>query len=334
MFILSCKMSITINTEENMDIQSKMGKADVSSDATSNSITHAKEYLHGLMTNLEDIRLNAGGTRYETQTFHHDGEDHGENICVLKNYKQIQNIAVAGDIRVFGDNALTAIDEGEEFNSPDIGSALVVRGLESFVVGNQFSRAAIIQAKNVYIKSLNYGNFCILADTVFLGKDVGFDAAYQGKGLIVCRKRFVYPFDGERQGVPFEQDDETLQQIMERQDHRSVVESIEQARDVARQKGKSNLTLEAISVVSRLASFWSTILQSRHCCGDAISPLNAIMSTFGKKILSSIQVSTANKICLNSADFNYSTDSSQPLYDVLFEFFMRWCETKKIFPIL
>lgn len=56
------------------------------------------------------------------------------------------------------------------------------------------------------------------------------------KGLIVCRKRFVYPFDGERQGVPFEQDDETLQQIMERQDHRSVVESIEQARDVARQR--------------------------------------------------------------------------------------------------
>ena len=317
-----------------MDIQSKMENADVSGDVTNTSITHAKEYLHGLMTTLEDIRLNAGGNRYETQTFHHDGEDHGENICVLKNYKQIQNIAVAGDIRVFGDNALTAIDEGEEFNSPDIGSALVVRGLESFVVGNQFSRAAIIQAKNVYIKSLNYGSFCILADTVFLGKDVGFDVAYRGKGLIVCRKRFVYPFDGERQGVPFDQDDETVQRIMERQEHRSVVESIDQARESARQKGKPNLTLEAVSVVNSLASFWSTMSQSEHSCGDAISPLNAIMSTFGKKILSSIQVSAANKICLNSADFNYSTDYSQPLYDVLFELFMQWCETKKIFSIL
>ena len=317
-----------------MDIQSIMDNASVNGDVTINYIEHLKEYLHGLMTTIEDIRTNASGNSYETQVFHHDGEDHGENVCVLKNYKQIQNIAVAGDIRVFGDNALTAIDEGGEFNSPDIGSTLVVRGLESFVVGNLFAKAAIIQAKNVYIKSLNYGNFCILADTVFLGKDVGFDVVDRGKGLIVCRKRFVYPFDGERQGVPFEQDDETVQRIMETQDHRSVVESIEQARDIARERGKPNLTLEAVSVVSSMASFWSTISQSRHSCGDVISPLNGIIYPFRKKMLSSIQVSAAHKICLNSADFNYITDYSQPIYDVLFEFFMQWCEDKKLFSTL
>ena len=124
------------------------------------------------------------------------------------------------------------------------------------------------------------------------------------------------------------------QRIIETQNNRSLVESIQQARDIARQRNKPNLTLEAVSVVSSLASFWSNISQSMHSSGDTISPLNAIISPFTRKILSPIHVSAAHKICLNSADFNYSTDSSQPLYDVLFESFMQWCEAKKIFSIL
>lgn len=293
-------------------------------------IKDAMGFLSGLMEDVEKYRAEAEGEHYETKTIRHDGTDDAENVCVLKNYKQISDIAVAGDVTVFGDNALTAIDAGEEFNSPSVGSPLVVRGVERFIVDSLTSHTAIIQAKNVYIKSVPLGKFCIFADNVFFGKGVGVGSSVTG--LVVCKERFVYPFDGERHDVPFLQSSEAIEQIMVNQDHRSNSQKLADAKDSAKRSGNTGAAtmLEFASLAGGIASAFSNMVPSQ----NQTSAPGALLSMLkGEANTSGIQVCSESSICPNNAGFVFTSANILKIYEMLSETFTQWTETKRIFSV-
>ena len=298
---------------------------------SSEKIRQVREQFQILMNKLITIRENAneGDTVSRSVTYDEEYADESKNAAfILKGYRAIADVKIKDDPLIFSDHALTMIDKGVEFNSPNVYGPLVVRDVENFIVDRFMSGPAIIQAKNVYLSSLDAGMllsktpFFIIADNVFLGNQFGFPMnAKKCWGVIVCRNMFVMPFDGSRYDVPFDAPAEELQKILKGQDHSSISETLA--------KGITTIT-GATSGSGIGAGLFGGILGAvSNAMAASSGPLGAAL---GRGSMENITVCAANYLCEEDAAFiRLSADLAQNTHDILLKDFADWTDRNKIF---
>ena len=298
---------------------------------SSEKIRQVREQFQILMNKLITIREDAddGDTVSRSVTYDEEYADERKNAAfILKGYRAIADVEIKDDPLIFSDHALTMIDKGVEFNSPNVYGPLVVRDVENFIVDRFMSGPAIIQAKNVYLSSLlssissAISPFFIIADNVFLGNQFGFPMNDKKCwGVIVCRNMFVMPFDGSRYDVPFDAPTEELQKIMKGQDHSSTSETL--VKSITTITGATSGSGAGAALLEGILGAVSNAMAASG------GPLGAAL---GRGSMENITVCAANYLCEEDAAFiRLTADLAQNTHDILLKDFADWADRNKIF---
>lgn len=285
-------------------------------------LAHARTIMGQLTQKLGSIAEEAEGGYVTSKTVTYSEDSDSDTVFHLKNYKAIADVAINDDPSIFSDHALALIDKGIEFNSPSVSTPFVVRNVDSFLTQRVFSSFFLVKAKNVFIDTLTFSRwdtaarFVILAENVFLGKDFGFLEEDTGCcGVIACR-RFVMPYEGEREHVSFSASDKDLSLMIRKQDQATLAEKL---------ASSESPTFRAASGIFDIVKGANTIVGGMRGTG-----IFGMM--FGKRTLKNVTVCAEQYICPEQAAFiRLPTAWAPDFHTTLEEEFDNWTESSGIF---